>query len=198
MAVASRREQILATAVQLFSARGYHATSMRDIAEALGLQAGSLYVHIEGKEELLFEIVDRGADQFLAAVAPVAAAPRPAPERLREAMRAHLRVMARHLDTATVFFHEWRFLDAGRRQRILAKRDRYEQLFRAIVADGVREGSLRPVDVPMAARAVLSMVNWFYHWYRPEGPLSADEVADRFADLVLHGLQARGGGQQGG
>lgn len=192
MAVANRREQILSTAVHLFSEKGYHATSMRDIAEALGLQAGSLYVHIQGKEELLYEIVDRGAEQFLAAVTPIAESDRPAPARLREAMRAHLRVMARNLDTAIVFFHEWKFLDADRRSRILAKRDRYERLFRAIIEDGVREGSFRPVDVRMAALAVLSMVNWFYHWYSPEGPLTADEVADRFADLVLRGLEAAG------
>lgn len=191
MSAPSRREQILATASQLFRDRGYHATSMRDIAEVLGLQAGSLYVHISSKEEVLFEIVDRGAQRFLDAVAPIAHAPLPAPRRLREAMRVHLQVMARHLDMATVFFHEWRFLDGERRQRILAKRDRYEELFRRIVADGVAEGAFRPVDVKLAARAVLSIVNWFYHWYRPDGPLSAEEIADRFADLVLAGLQPR-------
>lgn len=184
----SRREQILHTARQLFSDRGYHATSMRDIAEALGIQAGSLYVHIRSKEDVLFEIVDRCADQFLRALAPVLESPRPAPERLREALRAHLQVMARNLETATVFFHEWKFLDPERRQAVIRKRDEYEAGFRRIIAEGVAAGAFRPVDVRLAACAVLSMANWFYHWYSPAGPLSAEEIADRFADMILWGL----------
>lgn len=190
MAVINRREQILTAAMRLFSEKGYHATSMRDIAEALGLQAGSLYVHIDSKEEVLFEIVDRAADQFIGTIAPVAAADRPAAERLREALRAHLQVMARNLDTATVFFHEWKFLEGHHRAQIVAKRDQYEQHFRRIVADGIESGEFRPVDVRLAALALLSMANWFYHWFSPDGPLNATDVADGFADLILEGLKA--------
>ena len=194
MANASRREQILEAAMELFSGKGYHATSMRDIAERLGIQAGSLYVHISGKEELLYDIVDRAAEQFLEAARQAEEAARArgagAEERLRTAVRAHLEVMAANLDTATVFFHEWKFLDPQRRAQIKAKRDAYESVFRRIVADGVAEGAFRPVDVRLAALAVLSLCNWFYQWYSPQGPLSASEIADRFVDLLLGGLRA--------
>lgn len=201
MANGERREQILRAAMERFSEKGYHATSMRDIADLLGIRAGSLYVHIAGKEDLLYEIVDRAAQQFLEAVdgAERRSAARDAgpEERLRRAIGAHLDVMAQNLDTATVFFHEWKFLDPERRARVRAKRDAYEGVFRRIVADGVAGGDFRDVDVRIAGLALMSLCNWFYQWYSPQGPLSAAAVGDAFADLLLAGLRAGGGGDRG-
>lgn len=189
-----RRDEILAAAMELFSDKGYHSTSMRDIADRLGLQAGSLYVHIRSKEEVLFEIVDRAADRFAEAIerARAEAEARGAdPEAaLRLAVRNHLQVVSDNLDTATVFFHEWKFLDPDRRALILAKRDAYEAAFRDLIAQGIDAGVFRPVDPRLAGLAVLSMCNWFYQWYSPAGPLSAHEIADRFVDLLLGGLRA--------
>ncbi|HEX6988431.1 MAG TPA: TetR/AcrR family transcriptional regulator [Bacillota bacterium] len=190
----NRRRQIVAAAMELFSDKGYHSASMRDIAERLGLQAGSLYVHIRSKEDVLFEIVDHAADRFADAVRSAqdqARAQGAGPdETLRLAVRNHLQVVAENLGTATVFFHEWKFLDPDRRARILAKRDAYEAAFRDIIAAGVGAGVFRPVDPRIAGLAVMSMCNWFYQWYSPAGPLSAHEIADRFVDLLLAGLRA--------
>src|SRR5690606_38672840 len=108
-------EAILKAAVELFSEKGYHATSMRDIAQRLGMQAGSLYAHIKSKDDLLFTILERAADQFMNAVRQAlrsAEAQRlGAADRLRLAMRAHFAVMADNLATATVFFHELKAVD---------------------------------------------------------------------------------------
>ncbi|PZN10119.1 MAG: TetR/AcrR family transcriptional regulator [Bacillota bacterium] len=186
----SRREEILAVAGQLFRQKGYHATSMQDIAERLRLQRGSLYAHIDSKEELLFEIADRAAERFLAAIEEAERAGRTAAEKLRLAMRAHMAVLAGYRDTATVFLHEWRFLRDDLRHRILEKRDRYEQHWRRIIAEGVAGGEFRPVDDRFGALLALSAVNWAYQWYSPAGSLSPEQVADRFADLILEGLRA--------
>src|SRR5438105_6705523 len=105
-----RKEQIYSTARSLFSERGYHATTVRDIARELNMQGGSLYAHIDSKEDVLWEIVQRAAEQFFTAVRPLAGEPVPASLRLRRMLRAHVEVVARNLDNATVFFHEWRFL----------------------------------------------------------------------------------------
>jgi AcrR family transcriptional regulator len=129
----NRKEQIYATAQLLFSRHGYHATTMRDIAGALNLQGGSLYAHISAKEDLLWEIVNRAADEFHAAVAPVAAPPDPAADRLRAMIHAHIGVVARNLENATVFFDEWRFLNPERRTAIAARRDAYEGYFRQVI-----------------------------------------------------------------
>ncbi len=158
----------------------------------MGVQAASLYAHVQSKEELLFLIVDRVADEFVTAIVPIAAdRGRPAAERLRAALHAHLGVVARNLTTATVYFHDWRACDPARRGAILQKRDRYEGAWRAIIADGVDSGELGPCDPHAAARGWLSVANWFHTWYRPEGPSSPGAIADTFADLLLEGLISR-------
>src|SRR5438309_8850916 len=101
-----RKEQIYSTARSLFSERGYHATTLRDIARELNMQGGSLYAHIESKEDMLWALVERAAEQFQAQVAPLAALPLPAADRLRRMLAAHVDVVTRNLDSATVFFHE--------------------------------------------------------------------------------------------
>lgn len=189
-----RKQQIYSTAGALFSQRGYHATSVRDIAQELNLQGGSLYAHIDSKEDVLWEIVQRAAAEFIEGVVPLASAPAAATERLRLMIRAHLRVVTHHLDDATVFFHEWRFLAPDRVRAVAEQRDRYEAAFRCVVEDGVGAGEFRAVDPKLAALAVLSSVNWVYQWYRPDGPLSPEQVADSFADLFLRGLQATDAG----
>ncbi len=184
-----QRERIVDATGRLFSDKGYHGTSMADIGKAVGLEKGSLYTHISAKQEVLRELVERGAAFFMAALAPVAAAPRPAPEKLRRALRAHLGVVAAHPDLATVFLQEWRQLEGTARERVQGLRDEYEELWRGIVAQGIAEGTFRrDADPRMAALLLLSAGNWAYQWFDPDGPLSADAVADMFMDLVLQGL----------
>src|SRR6478735_496838 len=117
-----RKEQIYQTAGALFSRQGYHATTVRDIARALNMQGGSLYAHIETKEDMLWQIVERAAAEFLGAVGPLVSLPLPAGTRLRRMLAAHVGVVARNLDNATVFFDQWRFLGPERRTRIAAAR----------------------------------------------------------------------------
>ena len=183
-----RKEQIYSTARSLFSQRGYHATTVRDIARELNMQGGSLYAHIESKEDVLWEIVNRAADQFLGAVEPIMASDKSAPEKLREMVRAHVKVVADNLADATVFLHEWKFLGEERRNAIAARRDRYEGLYRHVVEEGIRSSEFAPADPKMAALLVLSAVNWMPQWYKPSGPLSPTEVADMFSELILKGL----------
>src|SRR6476469_5143928 len=183
-----RKEQIVQTAGSMFSRQGYHATTVRDIARELNMQGGSLYAHIDSKEDMLWEIVERAAAQFLAAAQPIAALPLPASARLRRLLAAHVDVVTRNLDNATVFFHEWRFLSPPRRARIGAQRDAYEALFRGVIQDGIDAGEFPDADARMGALLVLSAGNWLYQWYRPDGALSADAVAAQMADLLIAGL----------
>lgn len=184
-----RKLQILDTAERLFSERGYHATSMRDLAAAVALQGGSLYSHINGKEELLWRILERAADEFHAAIVPILARDASPADKLRHAVHAHVRVIAGTLDAATVYFHEWRFLAEPRRSTFLERRNHYEQALRGLVADAVASGEFREVEPKWATLLILSAANWLYQWYDPDGPLSADDVADRFIEMIFAGLQ---------
>ena len=194
-----QRERIVAATGRLFRDKGYHGTSMADIGKAVGLEKGSLYTHIAAKQEVLRELVERGAASFLSALAPVAASTAPAPLRLRQALRVHLRVVAQHPDLSAVFLQEWRRLEGPDRERVGTLRDAYEATWRRIVADGVRDGAFRPdVEPRYVALLLLSAGNWAYQWFDPSGPLSSDEVADTFATMILEGIvvSSKAGTQQ--
>ena len=185
--MSARREELTRTAARLFAERGYHGTSLADIAEALGIQKASLYHHIASKEDLLWEVARSGADSFHAALDAVSENAA-APEKIRIALRGHLRVVAEQLDAATVFTREWRALEGDRRAAFLAERRRYEQRIRDLFREGVEGGQLRTdLDVATAALLFLSAANWAYTWLRPDG--DTDSLADRFFSVLFDGMR---------
>lgn len=185
----NRRQQIEDVASTLFRERGYAGTSVRDIAQALNLQGGSLYAHVASKEDVLWSIVIRAADHFNALVGPLATADVPPAERLRTMIRAHVAVVTGMQRDAAVFLHEWRLLSPDRRAALAARRDAYEGLFRKVIADGIDAKVFRLVDARLTAMALLSSLNGIATWYRPNGSLTAEEIADQHADLFLHALE---------
>jgi TetR/AcrR family transcriptional regulator, cholesterol catabolism regulator len=191
--VQTRRRQIEDVASTLFSSRGYAATSMRDIARMLDLQGGSLYSHIPSKEAVLAAIVEQAAEDFHAAVRPLAERPGPAAERLREMVAAHVRVVTGGRDRAKVFLFEWTFLGEERRAAVARSRSAYQGYFERVVAEGVAAGEFDSPDPGLSAVFILSAMNAMAHWYRPDGALGPEALAGHYADLFLHGLQADSG-----
>ena len=187
---ASRKAQIDRTATALFRARGFAATTMRELATELGLEAGSLYSHIRSKEEILhricFGLAEAFFEGFAAATADAAA---PVATQLRQAIEAHVRVLTRDSAASAVFLHEWRHLSAPARAEFLALRDRYEAQFRALVQRGLDAGELAAPDAAFAALTLLASLNWLPTWYRPDGKLTPDEIAHRLAEQLLNGLR---------
>jgi len=183
-----RKDQILAAAEHLFREKGYLAASVRDIGRAVGVQGGSLYHHIGGKEELLWAIATRAADEFFAALRPVMASEAATPLKLRRAIITHVGVITRNLDASAVYFNEWRHLAQRRRDQFARRRDEYEDLFRLLLGQGIREGIFAPVDERFAARLVFSALNWTHQWYRPDGPMTPEEIGGTLADMLLNGL----------
>jgi AcrR family transcriptional regulator len=153
----------------------------------MGVQKGSLYAHIASKQDLLYATMREGADAFHAALDTIDEH-LPATDRIRLALRAHLRVVADQLDVATVFIREWRYLDGERRDEIVAERRRYEARFRALFRDGRELGELRTdLDEGAAALLALSALNWAYTWLTPGR--DTDELADRFYALLVDGMR---------
>ena len=183
----TRRNELTRQAARLFADKGYHGTSIGDLAEAMGVQKGSLYAHIASKADLLWEVAREGAEAFEAALDAVPD-DLPAVERIRLALRAHLRVVAEQLDVATVFVREWRYLEGERREEFLRARRRYEERFRALFREGRELGELRTdLDEASAALLALSAANWAYTWLQPGR--DTDELADRFYSLLLDGMR---------
>jgi AcrR family transcriptional regulator len=185
--MATRKEELSRHAARLFAERGYHGTSIGQLAEALGVQKGSLYAHIVGKQELLHEAMLTGARAFHGALDEIDDS-LPAVEKLRLALRAHLQIVAEQLEIATVFVQEWRYLEAERRAQVVAERRRYEERIRALFREGRELGELRSdLDEEAAALLFLSAANWAYAWLRPG--VETDALADRFWALLVDGVR---------
>jgi TetR/AcrR family transcriptional regulator, cholesterol catabolism regulator len=183
----TRRQELSRQAARLFAEKGYHGTSIGDLAEAMGVQKGSLYAHIAGKQDLLFEAMRAGAQAFHGALDSIPEA-LPATEKIRRALRGHLRVVAEQLEVATVFVQEWRYLEGERLEAIVAERRRYEARIRALFREGRELGELRSdLDEHVAALLFLSAANWAFTWLR-EGA-DTDELADRFYALLVDGMR---------
>ncbi|HZK76640.1 MAG TPA: TetR/AcrR family transcriptional regulator [Candidatus Kapabacteria bacterium] len=183
----SRKDQIRQKAQTLFRERGYRATSMRDLAETLGMEAASLYNHISSKEELLQQICFAMASQFFEAVEPVAASALAPKEKLRAAIEAHLSVIAANSDASAVFLHEWRHMGEPLLNDFKLMRRRYEQIFRKIIDDGIAKESFRNIDAMIAARTILSGTNWTYETHKSHGKLSSQNLSE-IATILLEGI----------
>jgi AcrR family transcriptional regulator len=153
----------------------------------MGVQKATVYSYISSKEDLLYETMREGADAFHAGLDAIPDE-LPATEKIRFALRAHLRTVADQLDVATVFTREWRYLEGDRREEIVAERRRYEERFRALFREGRERGELRTdLDDATAALLVLSAANWAYTWLTPGR--DTDELADHFYALLVDGMR---------
>jgi AcrR family transcriptional regulator len=153
----------------------------------MGVQKATLYAHIQSKQDLLYETMLEGARAFHGALDEISDELSTV-EKIRRAMRGHLRVVANQLDVATVFVREWRYLEGERREEILRERRRYEDRYRALFREGRELGELRTdLDDATAALLVLSALNWAYTWLQPGR--DTDQLADRFYNALIDGMR---------
>jgi AcrR family transcriptional regulator len=188
-ATLQRKDEILAAAEQMFAERGYPAASVRDIAEALGIKAGSLYGHIETKQDLLWELLNAAADRFFLAVEPIAASDLVPVEKLRSVIAAHVKVVTDNVTAASVYLTQWRHLEEPRRSEFAKRRDAYERIIRGLVHDCIRAGTFADVEEKFAALVILSAMNWVYQWYRPNGPMTPEQISRKVTDILFNGLR---------
>jgi TetR/AcrR family transcriptional regulator, cholesterol catabolism regulator len=183
----SRREDLAREAARLFAEKGYHGTSIGALADAVGVQKASLYAHIAGKQDLLFETMRQGAEAFHRSLDAIPET-LPTTEKIRLALRGHLRVVSEQLELATVFVLEWKYLEAERREQIVAERRRYEERIRALFREGRELGELRSdLDEGAAALLFLSAANWAFTWLRAGA--DTDAIADAFYSLLVDGVR---------
>jgi len=183
------RADVVAAAGKLFAERGYHGTSMRDLGRELGLLGSSLYAHVQSKQDLLVEVVEEGARLFQDSADEALAAGGSSADRLRGLMVGHIGVVLDNPDVVRTFLNEARMLDEEHRARVISARDAYEADFRAVIAEGMADGTLRPdVDPKIASIIILSILNAVERWYRPDGPLDRRGLADLVFETMMTGL----------
>lgn len=182
-----KRLAILRAAARAFREHGLAAAGMREIAEAADLSAANLYYYFESRDELVYFCQDYSLDRMLEAVERTAKTTTSAPGHLRAVIEAHLGCILDELDGASAHI-EVDGLPPLLREKIVAKRDRYEGAIRRIVAAGVRAGDFGPCDATLVTRAILGAVNWTARWFRPGGPKTPAAVAAAFSDYLVRGL----------
>ncbi|MFT4875428.1 MAG: AcrR family transcriptional regulator [Bacteroidia bacterium] len=184
-----RKKEILALSQSVLKEKGYAATSVRDIAKALDMEPASLYSHFKNKEDILKITCFEMADKFELAVKEVNDIYFNAEEKLRMAIKLHVEILTQNLDSALIFIRDWRNLTGKSLEQFVAKRNVYEEGFREIVQTGIDEGIFNETDKKFAALTILSSVNWIVEWYKPDGNLNAEQIAEKLSNFILSGLK---------
>lgn len=183
-----REEEILAAAARIFREKGYHGTSVRDIAESVGLLKGSLYHYIRSKEDLLARLFEGALEETVAELEQVAARDASAAERLSEMVRVYVRSVTANLDAVGLYLREWRALPPPQLARLRARRRAMRTLFETVLADGQRRREFAAADAKISALAILGMCNWIYEWYRPRGRLRPEQLAEELATRAVRSV----------
>ena len=178
-------------AANLFYQRGYAATSLREIASEVGIQVGSLYNHIDGKAELLRNIMVKIMDDLLAAMVDATKDAGDPVERLERALDCHIRFHATHSRDVFIGNTELRSLAAEDRKLVIERRDEYEKLLRSLVQDVCDGGYGDAVDVRLQGFAIVAIGTHMAAWYKPSGSMSLDEVVDVYTKTIARQLNIK-------
>jgi AcrR family transcriptional regulator len=155
----------------------------------LEIEAASLYSHIKSKDEILIEICFRKADEFLRAIGEINDIYFNAEEKLQMAIKSHVQILCKDINSSAVFLHEWRHLIEPKLTEFINMRNTYENEFKVIIQQGEEEHVFQTVDRKFAVLTILSSLNWITEWYRPDGPMTPGEIAQHLFDFILTGLK---------
>ena len=186
----ARRDDIIDTSASVFARQGYHATGIAELCEVNGLGKGAFYHYIDSKEELLAAIHDRVMDEVMLGADRVAHAGGTPSAQLTMLGDELLDVIHRYPDHVWVFLHEFPALTAERAEQFRTRRRGYEHRVEAILQAGVDVGEFRAVDTRLTALAWLGMHNYTYLWLKPDGRVSARDVAKQFSEIFIRGIEA--------
>lgn len=177
--------RIRRAALALIRDRGFHGTSVRQLGQAVDMESASLYYHYPSKQAILVDLFHQTMDALIDGAERAVSQETGAVARLRAAVLFHVHFHISHQDEAFVSHSELRALVEPNRKAIIAKRDRYETLFRSLIDAGCREGVFAVDDLAVVSTALLMMCSGVSDWFGPQGRLSPDAVAQHYAELAL-------------
>jgi AcrR family transcriptional regulator len=182
----SKEQEIITVAARLFKEKGYRATTLEDIAAAVGMLKGSLYYYIRSKEELLYLVVRDPIRQAYNKLEEIVTSQAPVHCKIAQAIANHMTLFHQHYPHIAVYLHDYHHLMQQLQKNIIETPKHYQRLWATLLQQGVDTGELRPdLNVKVTGYAILGMCNWVYRWYNPHGTLSAEEIAAFFTKLVL-------------
>jgi AcrR family transcriptional regulator len=184
----AKAREILLAAARIFNRRGYHETSMSDVAEALGVSKPYLYYYLKNKEDMLFECSRIATEELHAMLDAVRRAKLAGWARLELLFKGYARVMTTEFGVCLIRNTAPGSLSEGGRERLWVGRRRLNREVEQIIAQGIADGSIRPCDPVALSFALFGTFNWMTFWYRPDGPMSADELTTQFLNIFAQGV----------
>ncbi len=185
-----KREAVLRTAVHLFLEQGYHRATLTAVADRLNITKPALYNYFRSKDEILFECWALGQERVDEFIAEIGAGGGSGLAKLRKLIRSYAQVMATDYGASLVRFDPRDLTDKNSKIVRAAKKS-IDTTFRTYIADGIADGSIKPCDTKLSAFAIAGSLNWIGHWFRRGGALSAEAIAEEFADRLTEGLAAK-------
>ncbi|MCL5265599.1 MAG: TetR/AcrR family transcriptional regulator [Chloroflexi bacterium] len=186
------KESIIAAAVQLFRTKGYHATTVREIADRLGVTSAALYYHVSSKEQILCEIFDKAMTAAERRLDRLMSLDVPTDKRLELIIHEHVMATLDEAPLMAVFFNDVEHLPSDSYQAAVERKKKYQDRIVEVFKEAIAQGILQDIDPELAVFGILGMCNWMHHWYRPDGRKSPDDVAQLFANMVLQGIRTQG------
>lgn len=185
----SRREVIIASAAALFTEKGFKASSMRELAEQVGVEAASLYNHIKGKPELLHTICVRVANHFWEYIHALEASEGGALEKIEQLFRFHIREMINNYEEVHVSDREWKYLTEPYLSNFQNQRREYRKKMASMIQKGIDMGEIKPIDAPTAVLLLLHAVNGLDSWHRSRKRISAEDIEENMVAIMITGLR---------
>lgn len=185
----TRKDVIIAKAARLFREKGYSATSMRDLAEHVGVEAASLYNHIKSKAEILQEICFKTANLFMNHITEVELSDQKSLAKVEAILRFHIRQIISHYEEVYVMDREWKHLTDPYLSNMQSQRRSYRQRIAALIEEGIRKGEIKNIDAPTAVLIMLHAVSGIESWHRSIKRISAEQLEDNMVMILVEGLK---------
>lgn len=185
----SRRTEILEKSAVLFREKGYAASSIRDIAKAVGMQSPSLYNHVSSKQEILQTILLPLARRYTQGIQDIAESLLAPRLQLERAIADQVRITLEFTDAVALIPHEWVHLEPTAQASFLQLRDEYEKIFKGIIRHGIVVGDFKPVDLDIATFSILSTLRWLYSWYRKNKNINPLVLEAELVTQLIGGLE---------
>lgn len=183
------KQDIVEKSIKLFNEKSYSATSVQDIADALGVTKAALYYYVSSKEEILYEIFNQTMTTAEKRMEKLMQEEKPVEEQIRAIIFNHIMAVFDEAPNIAIFFTEKHHLAPANLDSITQRIRKYNGMIAKVFRQGVQEGVLnKNIDIVPTVYALLGMCNWLYHWYDPQGRLKPKELAECYADLLLNGI----------
>lgn len=185
----NKLDLILSEAARLFKQKGFGGSSMRDLAEQVGMEAASLYYHIGSKEEILEKICFDVACTYIVHLEEIEKKDESNLDKLKELIRLHVRMMINKGAEVSVTNHDWKYLSQEKLAEFKELREFYEARVKALLIEGVKVGEFAPVNTTVALYTILSSLRWIEYWWKPQRGISATELENSIITIILNGLE---------